>query len=455
MYILHYSLGFPPARRGGMTAYCMDLMDAQAEKGDEVALLWPGPLKNKNERCAIVVGRQHTLRSGKLCDSFSIDNPLPVTLVDGILDPSWQLISKSKTPFERFFDMHPFDVLHVHTLMGLPVELVVAAKNHGIPVVFTSHDYFPICGRLVLYRGGNVCSSGNDFKACCACNSGGLSVSKIRLIQSPAYGLIKESKLAKLLRARHNSRFEDQSTNLTRTCDYSKSLLYKEIRDRNVCLLNDFDCIFYNSELTKRVYEHYGVSNSHSTVLHVTNINIADFRSPLSVGNNVRFGYLGGFTSHKGFGLLLEACDRLWDSGIRNFRLSIFGDGDINRPYVECFPPFKSGDFAQAADHFDVAVVPSKWYETFGFVTSESLSYGKPVIVTNHVGASDLVRDGVNGRVVAPEVSELADALEELVVNRSIIEEFNAWICANEPPICMAEHERQIKGAYQSVIGQL
>ena len=128
MRILHYSLGFPPARRGGMTAYCMDLMDAQAEKGDEVALLWPGPLKNKNERCAIVVGRQHALRSGKLCDSFSIDNPLPVTLVDGILDPSWQLISKSKTPFERFFDMHPFDVVHVHTLMGLPVELVVAAK---------------------------------------------------------------------------------------------------------------------------------------------------------------------------------------------------------------------------------------------------------------------------------------------------------------------------------------
>ena len=42
MKILHYALGFPPYRTGGLTKYCIDLMLTQAEQGHEVALLWPG-----------------------------------------------------------------------------------------------------------------------------------------------------------------------------------------------------------------------------------------------------------------------------------------------------------------------------------------------------------------------------------------------------------------------------
>lgn len=44
MNILHYSLGFPPFRRGGMTQYCLDLMIEQAKVGHQVGLLWPGRL---------------------------------------------------------------------------------------------------------------------------------------------------------------------------------------------------------------------------------------------------------------------------------------------------------------------------------------------------------------------------------------------------------------------------
>ena len=42
MRILHYALGFPPWRTGGLTKYCVDLMLTQKEQGYEVALLWPG-----------------------------------------------------------------------------------------------------------------------------------------------------------------------------------------------------------------------------------------------------------------------------------------------------------------------------------------------------------------------------------------------------------------------------
>ena len=44
MKILHYSLGFPPDRRGGLTKYCIDLMVTQRKLEHDVAMLWPGDM---------------------------------------------------------------------------------------------------------------------------------------------------------------------------------------------------------------------------------------------------------------------------------------------------------------------------------------------------------------------------------------------------------------------------
>ena len=38
MVIMHYFLGFPPYRSGGLTKYCMDLMEEQRNHGDEFVL---------------------------------------------------------------------------------------------------------------------------------------------------------------------------------------------------------------------------------------------------------------------------------------------------------------------------------------------------------------------------------------------------------------------------------
>ena len=46
MNILHYSLGFPPFRRGGMIKYCMDLIGEQIKAGYNVSLIWPGEIYN-------------------------------------------------------------------------------------------------------------------------------------------------------------------------------------------------------------------------------------------------------------------------------------------------------------------------------------------------------------------------------------------------------------------------
>ena len=81
MKILHYALGFPPYRTGGLTKYCIDLMLTQVEQGHEVALLWPGQITIVKKKTEI-----HKRRNWNGIGSFEIINPLPVPLDEGILD---------------------------------------------------------------------------------------------------------------------------------------------------------------------------------------------------------------------------------------------------------------------------------------------------------------------------------------------------------------------------------
>ena len=66
----------------------------------------------------------------------------------------------------------------------------------------------------------------------------------------------------------------------------------------------------------------------------------------------------------------------------------------------------------------DVFVLPSR-FDSFGMVVSEALACGKPVIVSDTVGAKDLVREGVNGWVIP-------------VGDASALVERMAW-CAENP----------------------
>ena len=74
---------------------------------------------------------------------------------------------------------------------------------------------------------------------------------------------------------------------------------------------------------------------------------------------------------------------------------------------------FSQADLARIFAETDVLVAPSIWYETFGFTVLEAISYGVPVIVSDHVGAKDIIGDG--GLVVpAGSAAALTEALEGL-----------------------------------------
>ena len=64
----------------------------------------------------------------------------------------------------------------------------------------------------------------------------------------------------------------------------------------------------------------------------------------------------------------------------------------------------------------DLFVLPSRSGEGFGLVALEAMASGLPVLATSSGGVVDIVKDGVNGRLVPPnDVPGLAEALTQLV----------------------------------------
>jgi glycosyltransferase involved in cell wall biosynthesis len=84
---------------------------------------------------------------------------------------------------------------------------------------------------------------------------------------------------------------------------------------------------------------------------------------------------------------------------------------------------------------YDLIAVPSRWLETGPLVALEAFAAGVPVLGANLGGIAELVRDGVDGILVAPgDAAAWAAAISHLVENRDVIERLRDGI---EPPRAM------------------
>ena len=454
MNILHYSLGFPPFRRGGMTQYCLDLMFEQVKAGHQVALLWPGRLHDLSRKSKIEEKQKYKLQNCLCCESYELLNPLPIPLMDGIQDPAMYLIEKEKKIYTEFFQKHTFQILHIHTFMGLPAELVESAHEVGVKIVFTTHDYFPICPRCNLFHAGKDCLDDKKCADCVSCNQHGLSFNKMKFFQSELYKSVKESSIIKILRARHNRKMYDAAEQVaeTKIIDLKKQKAYRDLRERNIEILEKMDVVHFNSTNTLCVYKKRGYVGNNAQVISISNGAIADHKKVRSVSVPIRFGYLGPLTTHKGYNLFKEACDILWQSNNHNFEAHIFVELDNPPPYMICHKPYSYKDLSEVMDKFDVLVTPSKWEETFGFTVLEALSYGIPVIVSKKVGAKDLIVEGKNGFVVDGTAELLKNQIIKLIEHPSIIDNMNAYIEKNFKVKTMKEHSDEWDVLYGNLL---
>jgi len=128
----------------------------------------------------------------------------------------------------------------------------------------------------------------------------------------------------------------------------------------------------------------------------------------------VRFVFAGATIRRKGFDVLIEACDRLAETGAP-FSLRLAGpvtdDTWRTRAWVASAGSVPQQELAREFQAAHCLVLPSR-NDSYGMVVAEALATGIPVIVSDMVGSKDLVIPERTGWVVPhDDAAALAERL--------------------------------------------
>lgn len=447
MKILHYSLGFPPYRTGGLTKYCIDLMHEQKKDGNDVALLWPGVVKDFSNEVKI---KKRISVNG--LSSYEIINPMPVSLLNGIKEVDKFVVEKNTKAFWTFLQKNKFDVIHIHTMMGLPKEFLEVAKELKVKTIFTSHDYFGICPKVSLMYGDINCRYDSKCLNCEFCNSTAMSTKNIKIKQSRIYRTIKSIKIInkfKKYKFKPKPITINQDESETCTEKNLKNEKYVKLRSYYMKMLSLITKIHYNSSVTKETYEEFMVKTP-GKVISISNSVISNHKKIKQFGEKVRIGYLGPASPRKGFFLLKDALDDLEKEYDGRFELHIYSQNCFDSKYIVAHKPYAYSELDKVMDGIDILVLPSIWHETFGFTVLEAQSYGVPVVVSSNVGAKDLISEGNNGFIFEPNKEALKEKLKYIFdSDKTLLEKMNRYIIDKVEIKTMDAHAKEILNFYE------
>ncbi len=193
------------------------------------------------------------------------------------------------------------------------------------------------------------------------------------------------------------------------------------------------DYIFCPSLFSYRSHREAGVSEKklvilpHGVKIHKTQNrerNVESFN-----GQPFKILFMGTVTQRKGIKYLLEAVKQLRHS--EKVELLLIGDWMVEKkaiaPYEGCFryqPYIPYLELEKCFGGAHVLVLPSI-YDAFGMVALDAMAAGLPVIVSEHTAAgSDVVRDGIDGYVVAiRNVEALKERILQLARDRKQAQE--------------------------------
>ena len=198
--------------------------------------------------------------------------------------------------------------------------------------------------------------------------------------------------------------------------------------------------------------------NLKGKILNITHIDIKNNyinKKFIRPDDKLKISYLGPLDKYKGFYLLKDSLEELLNRGIKNWELNMYGSDcsiELDSKYYKIYGRYEYKDLANIFENTDVLVVPSIWKETFGFIGLEALSYGIPVIVSEHVGLRDIIELNNVGIVFNANPKDLSDLIEKIINDRMILHKLNENIVDREVNITMNKHTSEIIDLYNDII---
>jgi glycosyltransferase involved in cell wall biosynthesis len=217
----------------------------------------------------------------------------------------------------------------------------------------------------------------------------------------------------------------DQDRYHTSTLSSAYKMRVDMSKDAEIALA---DCIFVTSDMALKSYL-TNVGSKKMIRAIPLGVDIDQFKPNPEVRSSKsfppRFIFVGSANAKKGFDVILESMDMLFSEGF-SFKLLVVGVTDQSliakrkhlRDNIVEFGMVGHSRLPSILTTSDCLLLPSR-FESFGLVVAEAMACGVPVIVSDMVGAKELVDEGRNGFIVPVGCREaLADRMRWCMVHR-------------------------------------
>ncbi len=351
--------------RGGDCVCTLNLERLLADKGHEVAVYSMEYPENLPSRW-----------SGYFAPAVDFGGTVKEKLRAAARAMGWGGIRPS---FERILSDFKPDVVHLQNIHSyLSPQLAVMAREAGARVVWTLHDYKPICPSYCCLRDGQPCEE---------CFVSSSAVLRHRCMKKS----LVASTVAWIEALRWNRRKLESAV------------------DAFIC-----PSAFLKSKMVQAGY---------SADKLIVNCNFIGFDKIAGLGGQVPsdamrkgdfYCYIGRMSAEKGLESLLEAATRL------PYKLVLAGDGPLYEAFsskygcdrIEFVGRKNSGEIVDLLRGASFSVIPSVWYENNPLGVIESLCAGTPVVGAEIGGIPELIEPGKTGFVFESGNAEaLADAI--------------------------------------------
>lgn len=327
----------------------------------------------------------------------------------------------ARVAFEGLLDELQPDVVHFWNLHGLGMSLPAAAKARGLPTVYSSNNYWPLCPRLyfVSERLERCTGAGSDGTRCARC------------LGAPGHAPEHAARAAAGVRM---------------------------LRDH-------LDVHLAVSHRVAELYVQNGDDPAHVRVLRQEPPRVVDIWASVGAHRPVveclrrplRVGFLGSVMPHKGVHVLVDALQLLPAGTVQCVALGDLAP-DYHRVLASRDPGRRvhfHGRYDQAVlpgllAKFDVMVVPSVWDDNAPFVVAEALAARCPVVGSRIGGIPDFVHDGRNGLLFAPgDAEDLARALARFAAEPTLLGRLQRGI---EPPRGLPAFVADVRAVYEELL---
>jgi glycosyltransferase involved in cell wall biosynthesis len=315
--------------------------------------------------------------------------------------------------FYRWLAQERPDVLHVHSITtGVGLPEVREAHRLGIRVIVTCHlpGFGYMCRTGELMQWGHTPCDGIVIPAKCAsCN-----LTRLGMPQPAA-------RVAGAVPVPLSEWLRHLPGRVGTTLGMSASVREYEAMERELFELVDWFVVLNDtarrmlvsngSPSAKLVLNRLGLS--HSRVTPKPHPDLRPTTRP------VRFGYLGRLHPSKGLVELTRAAraipnDILFrldirgpmiDENSRGFaaQLQALAAGDSR---ISIGPGVPGGEVLSLLAEFDILLCPSMWFENGPTIALEAIAVGTPIIGSRVGNLTEIIEDGVNGRLLAPGNTE-------------------------------------------------